>query len=179
MRKPWIIPLLVLFVGIVAATITSLYLVHSDLTTLSLEVTSLGERVSALEEKQSSSTLAAIEPHLSPRAHLEPSTSSLVSEHLGRELGLGNEQSGEINRLISNFFVRETAYLAVTTRTASGQVEMTIRTDDLYRREREERWRQFLAKEIAPRLTREQMDRLSRSLSPGAANTTETVQIRW
>ena len=51
MRKQWIILVGVLLVGIVAATATSIYLVHSDLATLSREVTSLGERVSAVEER--------------------------------------------------------------------------------------------------------------------------------
>lgn len=195
MRRQWIVLLVVLFLGIVAATTIAVYLVHADLVKLSYEVTALNERVLALEIRRSAQASTAaitgiVPPATSgpipastlffPEVNLASQAPTEIGAELAKELQLDDEKRGEINRRLHRFFTQEASLLAETTRTASGRIEMSIRTDDQYRRERQARWHRLLTNEIAPLLTEGQMERLRREMTPaGSPPTTGALQIRW
>jgi hypothetical protein len=187
MRRRWILWLVVAGVVVIVAAGTPLYIVHTDLATLSRELAMVQQRTADLEKRQTLLLTAvgmewALEVAASPLPELQlaPSSPSLVQADLARRLDIDEPKRAEINRMIAEFFSREAKHLAATTRTATGKLQMTIRADDTYRRGRRQRWQTFLTETLGPQLTKEQLTSLTVTLSPGAAPASrETVEIRW
>jgi hypothetical protein len=187
MRRRWILWLVVVALVVVVAAGTPLYIVHTDLITLSRELAMVQQRTADLEKRQTLLLSAVgmewaleVASYPLPELQLVPSSPSLVQPDLARRLNIDEQKRAEINRLITEFFSREAKHLAATTRTETGKLHMTIRADDAYRRAREQRWRTFLTETLGSELTAEQLTTLTLTLSMGAEPASrETVEIRW